>query len=64
MNAGSIIKVAFVQADKKIIFRPAVILKIFKPYNDFLVCGISKSIGLEVKGFDMVINQNHTDFKT
>ncbi len=64
MEEGSIVKIAFIQADNKIKFRPAVILKEFKPYKDFLVCGISKSIGLEVKGFDIVINERHKDFQT
>lgn len=63
MEEGSVVKIAFVQADNKIKFRPAIILKEFKPYSDFLVCGISKSIGLEVKGFDIVIDERHEDFK-
>ncbi|HLG35593.1 MAG TPA: type II toxin-antitoxin system PemK/MazF family toxin [Bacteroidia bacterium] len=64
MEAGSVVKIAFVQADNKIKFRPAVILKEFKPYHDYLVCGISSNIGLEVKGFDIVIDEHNPDFQT
>lgn len=64
MEVGSVVKIAFIQADKKIKFRPAVILKEFKPYHDYLVCGITSNIALEVKGFDIVIDEQNPDFQT
>ena len=63
METGSVIKVAFPQADGKIKFRPAIILAKLPPFNDWIVCGISSKINLEVEGLDIVINKNHSDFK-
>lgn len=64
MEEGDVIRFALQQNDGKYVKRPAVILKKILPYNDCVICGISKSIGLEVKGLDMVILQNDSDFKT
>ncbi len=63
MEEGSVIKVAFTQADGQIKHRPAIAIKSLPPYNDWLACAISKSIDLEVKGFDLVLNENHPDYK-
>ena len=63
MEKGSVIKVAFVQGDGKIKFRPAIALAKVPPFNDWIVCGISSKINSEVKGLDILINKNHPDFK-
>ena len=63
MKEGSVIKVAFPQGDGKIKFRPAILLAKLPPFNDWIVCGISSKINQEVKGLDIVINNNHSDFK-
>ncbi len=63
MKEGSIVEVAFQQKDGKIKLRPAVLLKKMPPYDDWLVCAISGSVDLEVKGFDLVISESHPDFQ-
>lgn len=63
MEVGSVIKIAFPQGDGKIKFRPAIALANLPPYNDWIVCGISSKIDLEIKGLDIVINKTHSDFK-
>lgn len=62
MEEGDVIRVAMPQADGRIKKRPAVLLRQFEPFGDCLVCGISSSVRLEVKGFDIVIDSTHTDF--
>ena len=62
MESGEIVRIAMLQADGKIKPRPAVLLKQFPPYEDWLICGISSSLGLEVEGFDVVIDAKHDDF--
>lgn len=63
MTPGSIVKVALQQNDGRLIFRPALVLFTVPPYDDIVVCGISKSIDLEVNGFDLVIDESHSDFQ-
>ena len=64
MQEGNVIRFALQQHDGRIVRRPAVLLKKNPPFNDWLICGISKSTGLEVKGLDVLITQNDADFKT
>jgi mRNA interferase MazF len=64
MKQGSIVKVAFPQADGKIKPRPAIILKEVAPYGDWLICAISSKSHLEIKKLDIVIDFQHPDFKT
>ncbi|MBP8034642.1 MAG: transcriptional regulator [Bacteroidia bacterium] len=64
MKPGDILKVKLQQADGKFKSRPAVAIKQIAPYNDWIVCGISGSIGLEVKGLDIIIDNRHSDFLT
>lgn len=51
------------QVDGKIKPRPALLLKKMPPFDDWMVCGISSSLGLEVNGFDEVIDEEHVDFQ-
>ena len=51
------------QADGRVKPRPAVLLMQFPPFGDWLVCGISSSLGLEVKGFDIILDSQHDDFQ-
>src|SRR5271163_3899018 len=64
MNEGSVIRFALQQNDGKLVQRPALIVKKIPPYNDYLICGISKSTGLAVKGLDLIITENDSDFNT
>lgn len=64
MEAGEIVRVDIPQADGKVKVRPALLLKQMRPFNDWLVCGISSSLGLEVKGFDLVVDETDRSFKS
>ncbi len=64
MKEGNVIRFALQQNDGRFVPRPAVVLKVLSPYNDCIVCGISKSMGLEIKGLDFVISEGDHDFKT
>ncbi len=63
MEEGSIVKVPFITADGQIKKRPAVILKVFPAYNDFLCAAISGKLHNEVKGLDVLIEKEHPDFQ-
>src|SRR5713226_4976018 len=42
--------------------RPAILLREFPPYRDFLVCGVSAQFRQEVKGFDEIVLASDPDF--
>ncbi|MBP8823039.1 MAG: hypothetical protein KBH07_05310 [Flavobacteriales bacterium] len=50
------------QADGARKARPAVLLCSFPPFGDWLVLGISSSIGLAVPGLDLVIHEEHPSY--
>ncbi|HYV94742.1 MAG TPA: type II toxin-antitoxin system PemK/MazF family toxin [Chitinophagales bacterium] len=62
MEVGTIVKAAFLQADRQIKIRPAVIIKLIPPYNDFLICAISTQTHLFVEGLDIRIEKHSADF--
>jgi mRNA interferase MazF len=64
MKEGDIVLFAFPQADGKAKNRPAVILREMPPFGDLLVCGISRQLHQEVRGFDDIIRSTDADFKT
>ena len=64
MKEGDVVLFAFPQADGKVKNRPAVILREMPPFGDVLVCGISRQLRQESKGFDEVITSKDSDFKT
>lgn len=43
--------------------RPALVLREFPKYNDLLVCGITSQLHQYIKGFDLLIDSQHPDFK-
>lgn len=49
MNPGDIVKAKLNQADGKIKFRPALLIKQMPPFGDWLVCGINSGICLNLK---------------
>lgn len=63
MKAGDVVRVALPQADGKQKPRPALLVACFPPYGDRLVLGISGSLGLEVSGLDIRIDQDHPSYK-
>lgn len=63
MKEGSIILTPIPQADGKVKYRPALILREFpSPYRDVLVCGISTQIHVCIENFDEIIATTDDDF--
>ena len=62
MKAGDVVRVALPQADGQRKVRPALLVTAFPPYGDWLVLGISGSLGLEVAGLDVRIDEGHPSF--
>jgi mRNA interferase MazF len=62
MKEGDIILVPLPQADGRTKLRPAILLRIFPPFDDFLVCGVSTQLHQQVVGFDEVLGKQDPDF--
>jgi len=62
MREGDVVLTPVPQADGSIKTRPAILLREFPPYKDFLVCGVSTQLRLEVKGFDETVSSSDPDF--
>lgn len=41
--------------------RPGVLIAQYPPFGDWLICGITSSLGHEVRGFDILIDTEHPD---
>ncbi len=63
MKPGDVVRWAFVQGDGQRKFRPAIVLGMVPPYNDWLVCSVSSQLQREVKGLDLLIDEQHPDFE-
>ncbi len=63
MKEGDIIRIPLPQSDGKVKPRPVLLLKKLPPFGDWLVCGITSQVRHEVKDFDILISNQHTDFK-
>jgi mRNA interferase MazF len=63
MKEGDIVLLALAQADGAIKNRPALLLRKFQPFDDFLVCGISTQLRQEILGFDFILQSNTPYFK-
>lgn len=55
MNEGDVVLTPFPQADGKTKNRPAIVLRIMPPFDDFLVCGVSRQLRHRVPDFDEII---------
>ncbi len=64
MIAGDIVAADFMQSDGSIKRRPAILLRAMPLYNDWLICGISGSLNLEIQGFDILLLKGSNDFET
>ncbi|MCF8461398.1 MAG: type II toxin-antitoxin system PemK/MazF family toxin [Flavobacteriales bacterium] len=64
MEAGDIVRIDLPQADGKVKIRPSLLLKQVAPYDDWIACGISSSLSLEVKGFDLIMDESSPEFPT
>ncbi len=62
MKEGDVVLTPIPQADGSIKNRPAILLREFPPYKDFLVCGVSSQLHQQVKGFDEIVSFSDSDF--
>ena len=62
MKEGDIVKAALNQVDNKIKFRPVLLIKKMPPFDDWLVCGITSQTRNRVINFDLLINEEDSDF--
>ena len=62
MNEGDVVLTPFVQADGRTKNRPAIVLRIMPPFDDLLVCGVSRQLRHRVPDFDEIIDRADADF--
>lgn len=62
MKEGDIILIALRQADGQFKNRPALLLKQFPPFGDWLVCGVSSQVHQRLPEFDEVVAHADADF--
>ncbi|HYX31339.1 MAG TPA: type II toxin-antitoxin system PemK/MazF family toxin [Pyrinomonadaceae bacterium] len=62
MKEGDVVLTPILQADGSVKNRPAILLREFPPYKDFLVCGVSTQLHQEIKGFDQIVSPSDPDF--
>lgn len=62
MKAGDIVLAPMPQADRLAKNRPALVLGLFAPFDDVLLCGLSTQLHQEVSGFDELIVPSDQDF--
>ena len=63
MTPGDIVLVAMPKRNGKTKKRPALILQRMRPFDDFLVCGISSQTQLAVEDFDLLLKESDPNFK-
>jgi mRNA interferase MazF len=62
MKEGDIILIALRQADGQFKNRPALLLRSFPPFGDWLICGISSQLHQRVPDFDEVLALADLDY--
>lgn len=62
MKEGDVVIVPMQQADGMVKNRPAIILREMPPFQDALVCGVSKQLRQAATSFDEVIASSDEDF--
>ena len=62
MKEGDVVLTAFEQADGETKNRPAIILRVMRPFGDLLVCGVSRQLRYRVPEFDEIIAPTDSDF--
>ncbi|MFZ1694265.1 MAG: type II toxin-antitoxin system PemK/MazF family toxin [Flavobacteriales bacterium] len=63
MEAGDVIRWAFVQADGRIKLRPAVLVKSVPPFNDWVICAVSSQLQRYQVQLDVLLDASHPDFR-
>jgi mRNA interferase MazF len=62
MKEGDIILATILMSDSTFKKRATLILKILPKFGDLLLCGISSQLNQYISDFDLLINQNSSDF--
>ena len=62
MEEGQVVRIAMPQADGEHKPRPAILLKRFPPDDDWLMVGITGSLGRAVPDLDVLIDFEHPSF--
>jgi len=62
MNEGDVVLTPFPQADGQTKNRPGIVLRVMPPFDDLLVCGVSRQLRHRVPDFDEIIATTDTDF--
>ena len=64
VSEGDVVLARFDQSATPTKVRPAVALRQFAPFGDWLLCGISTQLHLQVVGFDELLSPGDADFST
>lgn len=62
MSPGDVVLARVQQSDGRLKVRPAVVLSMVPPYQDYLICGVSSKTRHEVVGFDDLLPMTDVDF--
>jgi mRNA interferase MazF len=62
MKEGDVVLCPLRQPDGKTKNRPAIVLRIMPPFEDLLVCGVSRQLRQRVPDFDEIISAPDADF--
>jgi len=62
MKEGDVVLTAFEQADGNTKNRPAIVLRVMRPFGDLLICGVSRQLRHRVADFDEIIASTDSDF--
>ncbi len=62
MIPGDVVLCELPQADQRNKIRPALIVSVFPPFDDALLCGISTQLHLAIPGLSETINRLDEDF--
>ena len=62
MKEGDVVLTTFLRTDGKAKNRPAIVLRVMRPFGDFLICGISRQMRHRVSDFDEIIASTDSDF--
>jgi mRNA interferase MazF len=62
MKEGDVVLTTFRQEDGKTKNRPAIVLRVMRPFGDLLICGVSRQMRHRVPDFDEIITSTDSDF--
>lgn len=62
MTGGELVLARLPQGDGQLKARPALVLRLFPPFGDVLLCGVSSQLRQAVVGFDEIMGAAAADF--